>query len=152
MFDYCLDHLFSFTATLTSPEVIGPISEGIRANSYITGGEVGGANMQGKFRPVGGDWFTLRKDGVAILDVRATIETHDGALIYASYSGVGDLGENGYDKFLKGELPKTLPLRIAPRFQTAHPAYAWLNRLQCLGIGEVNLEHSNASYDVYALR
>jgi len=37
--------------------------------------------VSGKLRPVGGDWLTIRKHGVAILDVRATIETHDGALI-----------------------------------------------------------------------
>lgn len=151
MFDYCLDHLFSFTATLNPPEVIGPVSEGIRANFYITGGEVNG-KIQGKLRGVGGDSFALRQDGVGLLDVRATIETHDGALIYAAYSGVGDLGADGYEKFLRGEVPKTLPLRIVPRFQTAHPAYAWLNRLQCVGIGEGNFEHFNARYDVYAVR
>jgi hypothetical protein len=152
MFDYQLEHLFSYSVTLCPPEVIGPGPEGIRTNFYVTGGEVSGAKVQGKFRPVGGDWLTVRNDGVGILDVRATIETHDGALIYAAYSGVGDLGEDGYGKFLKGELPKTVPLRIVPRFQTAHPAYTWLNRLQCLGIGEVNLEKSAVHYDVYAVR
>lgn len=151
MVAYGLDHLFSFTATLTPPEVIGPVPQGIRVNFYITGGEINGPKAQGKLRPVGGDYFTLRQDGVGILDVRATLETHDGALIDATYSGVGDLGEDGYDKFLKGEFPKTVPVRIVPRFQTAHPAYKWLNRLQCLGIGEANLEQFTAHYDVYAV-
>ncbi len=32
---------------------------------------------------------------------------------------------------------------------TAHPAYAWLNRLQCLGIGEVDLSKNRVTYDVY---
>lgn len=61
----------------------------------------------------------LRTDGVGILDVRATIETHDGALIYAAYSGVIDLGEDGYQKFLQGELPASgTPIRTAPCFYT----------------------------------
>ena len=40
---------------------------------------------------MGGDWLTLRSDGVGILDVRATLEADDGALIYTSYSGGDDL-------------------------------------------------------------
>ena len=102
---------------------------------------------------MGGDWLVVRTDGVAILDVRATIETRDeGALIHVSYTGVGELGEDGYERFLRGDLPASVPLRVGPRFLTAHPDYRWLNRLQCLGIGEVDLERSEVSYDVYAVR
>ena len=126
--------------------------EGIRVNFYFTGGEVIGPKIQGKLRPVGADWLTIRRDGVGILDIRGTIETQDGALIYTTYTGVGDLGEDGYEKFLRGELPQTLPLRTVPRYQTAHPEYQWLNRLQCLGIGEVNLERLEVQYDLYAVR
>ena len=67
-------------------------------NLHITGGELTGPKVHGKLRPVGADWLTIRTDGVSILDVRATIETQDEALIYSSYTGVGDLGEDGYDK------------------------------------------------------
>ena len=152
MFDYEMEHIFSYTVTLDPPEVIGPVPEGIRANLYVTGGEVSGPKAQGKIKPVGGDWLTIRTDGVAILDVRATIETREEALIYLSYTGVGDLGENGYEAFLRGETPNIVPLRVVPRFLTAHPDYLWLNRLQCLGVGQVNLESSEVAYDVYALR
>ena len=83
MYDYSMEHLFSYTATLDSnAEVIGPVPSGLRMNVYVTGGEVSGPRLQGKIRPVGADWLTIRTDGVCILDVRATIETHDGALIY----------------------------------------------------------------------
>jgi hypothetical protein len=51
-------------------------------NLYVTGGKVQGPKVNGKLLPVGGDWLTIRTDGVGILDVRATIETHDAALIY----------------------------------------------------------------------
>ena len=75
-------------------------------NLHITGGELTGPKVHGKLRPVGADWLTIRTDGVGILDVRATIETQDEALIYSSYTGVGDLGEDGYDKFLQGDPPR----------------------------------------------
>lgn len=103
-------------------------------------------------RPVGGDWLTVRLDGVAITDVRGTIETNDRALIYITYTGVMDLGEDGYQKFLHGQLPPTAQIRNAPRFQTAHPNYQWLNRLQCISIAELNFATFVADFDVYALK
>jgi hypothetical protein len=152
-FDYSLEHIFSYSAILKNPpEIIGPVPEGIRANFYVTGGEVKGPKLNGKILPVGGDWLTIRPDGVGILDVRATFETNDGALIYTTYSGVLDLGENGYQKFLKQELPEYIQLRIAPRYHTAHPEYQWLNRIQCLGIGQLDVRHSQVHYNIYVVR
>jgi hypothetical protein len=146
--EYQLEHLFSFNAFLDI-DVIGPVAEGVR----VTSGKISGPKLHGKLRPTGGDWLTLRTDGVGILDVRVTFETDDGALIGVSYTGVADLGEDGHARFLAGEPPPSgLPLRVVPRCQTSHPAYAWLNRLQRLGIGEAFLERGEVRYDVYAVR
>jgi hypothetical protein len=152
-FKYQLEHIFTFGVALESPpEVIGPVPIGIRVNFYCKGGEITGPKLQGKCRAVGGDWLTVRTDGVGILDVRTTLESHDGALIDISYAGVSDLGIDGYQRFLEGKLPARLTLHIIPRCQTAHPDYLWLNRVQCLGIGEVDLERSYVTYDIYAVR
>ncbi|MEO6356850.1 MAG: DUF3237 domain-containing protein [Ferruginibacter sp.] len=151
-FKFQLEHIFTFGALLQSPEVIGPVAEGIKVNFYALGGEMTGPKMNGKCRAVGGDWLTLRTDGVAILDVRTTLETNDGALIAVNYTGVGDLGPDGHKLFLEGKLPPRLALQVVPRCQTAHPDYLWLNRLQCLGIGEVDMEKLYVSYDIYAVR
>ena len=43
---------------------------------------------------IGGD-PVIGADGVGRLDVRAAIETHDGANIYVSYTGVLHMTENG---------------------------------------------------------
>ena len=152
LLSYRMEHIFSFTATLQNPpEVIGLVPEGIRVNAYVTGGNVWGPKVQGKVHPVGGDWLTIRTDGVGMVDVRITLETHDQALIYMYYNGVLDYGESGYDKVLRQELPPTIPVRIAPRFHTAHPSYQWLNRLQCVGIGQLNSQQLEVRYDVYAV-
>jgi hypothetical protein len=95
MFEYRLEHIVSYTATLAAPEIIGPVAEGVRVNFYVTGGKATGPKVSGKILPVGGDWLTIRRDGVGILDVRATLQTHDGALIYVSCGGTHDLGEDG---------------------------------------------------------
>ncbi|MDE0854992.1 MAG: DUF3237 domain-containing protein [Nevskia sp.] len=153
MFDYKMEHLFSYSATLQAPpEVIGPVAEGLRVNFHITGGRVRGARFDGRVRAVGTDSFLLRRDGVGLLDVRTTMEAADGALIDVAYQGIGDLGEDGYERFLRGELPPTLALRTGPRLRTAHPAYQWLQRLYCVGVGAVDFARSEVSYDVYAVR
>lgn len=153
LFPVKLDYMGSYRARLQNPpEVIGALAQGIRINFHILGGEVSGEKLRGILRPVGADFFTLRSDGVGILDVRATIETHDGALIDIHYTGVGDLGATGYTDFIAGKLPKTLSLRTTPLMHTAHPDYAWVNRLQFVSAGEVDLETGVVAYDVYALR
>jgi hypothetical protein len=152
MLDYSLDHIFSYTGTLAPPELIGEPAEGIRLVFYSTGGEISGPRLRGKLRPVGGDWMTIRRDGVGLLDVRTTFEAHDGALILVTYTGTVDLGEDGYARFLAGNPPATARLRTAPRFTTAAPQYAWLHRLHCVGVGEYDAASSRADYDVYAVR
>ena len=147
-----LEHLFSYWATLAPPEVIGPMAEGIRVHFYVTAGEVSGPKMRGRLRTVGGDWLLLRPDGVGLLDVRATMELNNGALIYTTYGGVVDLGPDGYNLFLKGILPPRPDLRIVPRYYTGHPEYLWLNRLQCVGVGVFDVAQSRVSYDIYAMR
>ena len=147
-----LDLLFSYSATLQAPEVIGPVPEGIRVNFYVTGGQLSGPRVTGHLRPVGGDWLTIRRDGIGVLDVRATIETGDGALIDVAYRGIGDLGEDGYEKFLRGEIPATLPLCTSPVLRTAHPDYQWLQRVHCVGVGLADFGGLKVSYDVYAVR
>jgi hypothetical protein len=145
MYEYRLEHIMSYTVKLAEPEVIGPVPEGLRVNIYVTAGEVTGPRVSGKLCPVGGDWLTIRGDGVAILDVRGTIETHDGALI--------DLGDDGYKQFLQGRPPASgTAIRMSPRLYASHPGYLWLNRLHCLGIGQAFLERSEVAFDVYAVR
>jgi hypothetical protein len=152
--DYRLDYLFTYRlGFLVPPEAIGPTPAGLRVNFYFSGGDLNGPALRGHIRPVGGDWLTVRPDGVAILDLRTTFETEDGALIYAPFTAVLDLGENGYQDLLAGRLaPDGTPFRSVPRYETAHPAYEWLHRVQCLGIGQVFPSRGEARCDVYAVR
>jgi Protein of unknown function (DUF3237) len=152
MIDYKLEYLFSYSGRVDDPEMIGPVAEQIRVNFYSKSGEISGPKMQGKIRPVGGDWFTVRKDGIGQLNVRTTFETDDGALILVFYQGVIDFGEDGYNRFLNSDLPPEVNIRTSPRFLTTHPDYLWLNRLHCLGVGQYRVAANEAKYDVYAVR
>lgn len=152
--DFALEHLFSYRLGLhLPPEVIGPTPEGLRVNFYLAGGEISGPRLRGRILPVGADWLLVRPDGVGILDLRTTFEAENGALIHAPFSAVIDLGEDGYQALLRGELaPDGTPFRSVPRYLTADPDLAWLNRLQCVGIGQVFPSQAEARCDVYAVR
>jgi len=153
MFDHNLEHICSYNATLRQPlEVIGATPVGLRVNAYISGGEIWGPRLRGRVLPVGADWLTIRPDGVGVLDVRTTIETSDGALVYVEYMGVMDLGPDGYQRMLTGNPPARAAIQVAPRFLTSHPDYLWLNRLQCLNVGMADFATSSVSYDTYAVR
>ena len=50
--------------------------------------------------------------------------------------------DDGYEQFLKGEFTPTVALRVSARFLSVHPEFVWLNRLQCLAVGEFDSENS----------
>jgi hypothetical protein len=152
---FSLEYLASIRVPLQQPETIGETPEGIKVNWYWSPGvgEVVGPALTATVRHIGGDWMTIRKDGVGVMDVRATLETTDGALLYVCYQGYYELGPDGYRNFLARRWPMQAPTRTAPRFSTAHSKYVWLNRTQCLGIGEVRIgDVVEYRYDLYAVR
>ena len=151
MLAYRSEYLFSYQSGISAPVVVGPCPHDVRLNFSLMGGRFEGEHLKGQVLPGGADYATLRSDGVILLDVRALLQTDDGALIDMAYTGVLDLGEEGYANFLQGQVPADLQVRVAPRFRTAHPAYLWLNRLQCFSIGQADLAAQTVAYDVYAL-
>jgi hypothetical protein len=56
------------------------------------------------------------------LDVRATLETDDGALIFIQYNGRCDFS----DPSAPG------PVYTTPRFETGDARYAWLDKVQAV--------------------
>jgi len=146
------EYLFSYTATLAEPVVLGPCADGIRVLFQVTGGEITGGRIgDGEVCPVGGDWLTVRPDGVANVDVRAQLRTTDGVLLDIRYGGVIDFGEDGYAAFAEGRLDPIVQIQTAPRVYTASPGHQWLCRRQLVGIGVGNLVERTVSYDVYAV-
>lgn len=87
------------------------------------------------------DWGSLAADGTFQLDVRATMETDDGALIFVQYHGRCD--------FSNPEAPG--PVYSAPRFETGDPRYAWLNKVQAVMKGKAELP-THITYQIYEVR
>jgi hypothetical protein len=107
-------------------EEIGATPHGKLSIYPVTGGSFEGGRLRGAVLAGGGDWVTAMPDGTFELDLRVTLETDDGALIHMTLNGVRD-DTNHY-------------FRTLPRFETAAPKYAFLNRLLAIGIGEIRPE------------
>ncbi|MFP6570526.1 MAG: DUF3237 domain-containing protein [Dehalococcoidia bacterium] len=85
------------------------------------------------------DWGTVSDNGKLMsLDVRFTLKTDDGEFIYVEYGGRGNL-ETGL-------------LGTAPTFQTGSEKYSWLNSIQGVAAGQVNLETGELVYRLYELK
>ncbi len=82
-----LVHEFTFRATLKPPLPIGAGPIGTRMYYELSGGEVVGDRLRGAVRG-GGEWALIGPDGYLRVDVRAQVETHDGAFLYVQYVGL----------------------------------------------------------------
>jgi hypothetical protein len=103
----------------------------------IPGGTFEGERLRGTVLSGGTDWQIVRGDGAVELDGRIVLQTHDSVLIAMTYVGLrhgppevmARLGHEIVD-------PGTYYFRIVPRFTTSDPAYAWLNRIVAVGVGD----------------
>ena len=115
--------LMRLRRTTAATEVIGATPRGTLSVFPIIGGSFEGERLRGAVLGGGADWVTAPSEGTFELDLRVTLETDDGALIHMTFTGVRD-DANHY-------------FRSLPRFETAAPKYAFLNRLLAVGIGEL---------------
>jgi hypothetical protein len=83
--------LMQMSAELEDSQQLGETPVGGRRIVYVKRGEFSGPDLKGQVLPGGGDWVLMRRDGVSELDVRITLRTDDGALIFVSYRGISTL-------------------------------------------------------------
>jgi hypothetical protein len=130
---------------------LGQTPAGRRRIVIVTGGRFDGPRLRGQVLVGGGDWLVERADGVRALDVRITLRTDDGELIYAHYPGLFHGAPNIMSRLAAGEVvePWEYYCRTAPFFETAAPKYAWLNRTMAIGIGRRT--RTQVAYSMYAI-
>jgi len=128
-----------------------PQAGGERRIINITGGEFSGARLSGTVLEGGADWQVIRGDGVAQLEARFTMRTHDGALLYVRNFGFRHGAPEVIARLFSGEVvdPATYYFRMTPLIETGDPRYAWLNALILVGSGMRTRTH--VIYDVYAV-
>ncbi len=135
-----VEYLFTLTANVgeVEPAVLAGTPSGTRMVVTAMSGTFDGPRLRGRVEPVaGGDWVVVRSDGSMLLDVRLVLRTHDDALIYMTYSGIGVRTET------------ELLVRTAPQFETGDERYTWLNTIQAVAHGSRG--DGTIVYDVYGL-
>ena len=76
-----LQHVCDLAVKLDPIREMGSGRAGRRRIIPIIGGTVSGPLIEGRILNLGADWQTVFADGLAELDTRYAIETHDGATI-----------------------------------------------------------------------
>lgn len=138
-------------ADLAEVQKVGPTPSGDRRIAPIRGGTFAGPRLRGKVLPGGADWVRMRTDGARDLDVRLTLETDDGQLIYLAALGIWDISPENFARAIRKEpvAPEDLYFRTTPRFEVAGEKYAWLNRVVAVTIGR--LDAATVVHTIYAI-
>lgn len=149
-----LEKLMTYHADLKAPVEVGTGPYGNRNIFEVTGGWFKGDKLNGKFLSGGGDWILIDDKGFGHLDVRATLETDDGAFIYMQYYGILEINEKAGTALATGGATPTnygdSYFMTAPRLETGDERYAWVNNLVAVGEGRIQAGPS-VEYNVYAV-
>jgi hypothetical protein len=132
--------LATMTATFSETFVLEGTPAGGRyifeVGTVAVEGERVRATLKGR---AAADWLVVGPDGTGTLDVRALLETDDGALVYAQYNGRVDLTAGA-----------GAPVYATPRFETGDERYRWLNKIQAVGKGA--FDGKTLVYELYELK
>ena len=140
--------LFVMRLDVRPLQLIGATPGGVRRVGVVPGGVFEGERLSGQVLDGGSDWQSVRSDGSITLDVRLVLKTHDDALIGMTYRGLRHGAAEVMRRLDQGEAvdPADYYFRMLPMFDTAAPAYAWLNGIVAVGVG-----HRLASGPVYSV-
>lgn len=131
-------------AQLAPPVVLEDTPVGTRMIFDVLESTFEGDRLRGRGRGASGaDWGLAGPGGVFGLDVRFTLETDDGALVYVQYHGRCDVS---------GGLGAPGPVFAAPRFETGDERYLWLNSIQAVQKGRLDPETLEITYRMYEIR
>jgi hypothetical protein len=140
--------LFVMQLAVRKLQIVGAAPAGFRRVGVVPSGIFHGKGLSGTVLEGGNDWQTLRGEGSLGLDVRLVLKTYDDALIGMTYRGIRQGPPEMIARLDRGESvdPVDYYFRIAPMFETAAPAYAWLNGVAVIGTG-----HRLADGPVYSV-
>jgi hypothetical protein len=145
-----LTHVYRLEATLGEPLDIGGVSRGHRRIVPQTGGTFTGPELNGRLLPgVSADWQIVLPDGTALADIRYTLQTDDGALLYVQSRSVRHGPPEVLARLARGEEvdASDYTFRAATEIETASRDLAWLNKGVFISVGART--PTSVIYDTY---
>jgi muconolactone delta-isomerase len=145
-----LTFVYRLEATLGEPFDLGATARGHRRIVPQTGGTFAGPELTGKLLAgVSADWQNVRPDGTAIVNIRSTLLTDDGTLLYVRSRGVRHGSPQVLARLGRGENvdPSEYTFRTATQIETAAPKLDWLNKGVFISVG--GRQPTGVSYETY---
>jgi hypothetical protein len=129
---------------------VGQLAQGRRRIVPLTGGTFVGPELNGFLIPgVSADWQIVLPDGTALGDIRYTLQTEHGDLLYVRSQGVRHGSAEVLARLGRGEQvdASEYVFRTSTRIETAASELEWLNKGVFVSVGGRQL--NGVIYDVY---
>jgi hypothetical protein len=148
--DPFLELIYRLEASIGDPQDVGQISAGHRRIVPLTGGTFNGPELRGTLIPgASADWQTILPDGTALGDVRYTLETESGDLLYVQSQGVRHGSPGVLERLGRGEDVDAgeYTFRTAVKIETGADSLEWLNKGIFVSVG--GRQSGGVIYEVY---
>jgi hypothetical protein len=126
-----LTRVYRLEATLAQPLDLGETAQGHRRIVPLSGGTFTGPELNGKLLPgASADWQIVLSDGTALGDIRYTLETDRGDLLYVQSRGVRHGSAEVLSRLGRNEDvdASEYTFRTSTQIETAAPHLDWLNK------------------------
>ena len=133
-----LSLIYRLEATLGQPLELGDTAHGRRRIVPLTGGTFFGPELNGTLVPGGSaDWQTVLHEGTALGDVRYTLRTDRGDLLYVQSRGVRHGSPEVLARLAHGEDvdASEYTFRTSSQIESGAPDLDWVNRGVFIGVG-----------------
>ena len=130
--------VYRLEATLGEPLDLGQTAQGHRRIVPLTGGTFRGEVISGELLPgTSADWQTTMPDGTALADLRYTLQTDAGDLLYVRARGVRHGSPEVLARLARGEDvdASEYTFRTTTEIQTAESPLDWLNKGVFVSVG-----------------
>jgi hypothetical protein len=145
-----LSKVYRLEATLGAPLDLGEVAQGHRRIVPQTGGTFTGPELSGKLLPgVSADWQIVLPDGTSFGDIRYTLQTDGGDLLYVQSRSVRHGSAEVLARLSRGEDvdASEYTFRASTQIETAAPHLDWLNRGVFISVGA--REPTGVIYETY---
>ena len=145
-----LSLVYRLEANVGDPHDVGAIFEGHRRIVPLTGGTFSGPELRGRLLPgASADWQIILPDGTALGDVRYTLQTERGHLLYVQSQSVRHGSTAVLERLGRGEDVNAgeYTFRGAVKIETRSDSLDWLNKGTFVSVG--GRQHGSVIYDVY---
>jgi Protein of unknown function (DUF3237) len=126
-----LTQVYRLEASLGQPLDLGEIAQGHRRIVPLTGGTFAGPEIGGTLVPgVSADWQIVLPDGTALGDIRYTLRTDRGDLLYVQSRGVRHGSAEVLARLGRGEDvdASEYTFRTSTKIEATAPDLDWLNK------------------------